>query len=397
MGDEDKVTGKGVETPVLLSELRDLTAKIQSLVSNIGKTAVALRTTANRETKLVELSNLWAKFKAIHDRLKTDLPEDHPFHAEQFDVAAIAQLKAGKEKLETWRSLKSNNEDTNNTSDPPVGGQSTANQQRQNLDSNSVPPNGRQNLPPPPNQDQWSTNGYHQFVAPAAPKLAPITIPTFSGEWKEWTAFSGLFDSLIDANPYLAPVQKLQYLINYLQGEAREAIDHILLCNESYPIAMNILRNRFNNKRKICDEYVANLLNLPKMEVSTAAGILNISNVLTLSLHGLQRYEYDTSSWAPFVVYCVTSTLDEESRQKFEESLENSREVPTIKILTAFLDRRYQVLLSEPRSKSQAPARKNSYTAFTQEEANKRGKDNRSCVLCHAEGHYILLGVSPYN
>lgn len=50
----------------------------------------------------------------------------------------------------------------------------------------------------------------------------------------EEPTFIGRLESLIDANPYLAPVQKLQYLLNYVQGEAKESIAHTLLCNENY-------------------------------------------------------------------------------------------------------------------------------------------------------------------
>ena len=157
---------------------------------------------------------------------------------------------------------------------------------------------------------------------------------------------------MIDANPYLAPIQKMQYLFSYVQGDARETIDHIVPTNDNYFIALDILRRRYNNEKKICDEYVGKILDLPRMESRFAAGILNIYNVLTMSLHGLRRCNFQTNSWAPMVVSCVTRKLDEESRQKFEEALMDSRKVPSITQLLDFLDRRYQVLLTDAHSRS---------------------------------------------
>lgn len=255
---------------------------------------------------------------------------------------------------------------------------------------NILPPTG---LHQPGQHGSWSANNRDSrthFPPPAAPKLAPITVPIFNGEWKKWTTFIGLFESLIDTNPYLAPVQKLQYLLNYVEGDAKDSIAHIVLTNENYAIALDILRRRFNNERKICDDYVNKILDLPRMEQRSAEGILNISTALTLSLHGLNQCHFQTTSWAPIVVACVTRKLDEESRQKFEESLMDSRKVPTLEILIDFLDRRHQVLLTDARARAAPAGKKKSFAAVNQPPTHTpKDKPKPKCPLCHKEGHYI--------
>ena len=210
---------------------------------------------------------------------------------------------------------------------------------------------------------------------------------------------------MIDANPYLAPIQKMQYLLSYVQGDARETIDHIVPTNDNYFIALDILRRRYNNERKICDEYVGKILDLPRMESRFAAGILNIYNVLTMSLHGLRRCNFQTNSWAPMVVSCVTRKLDEESRQKFEEALMDSRKIPSIPQLLDFLDRRYQVLLTDAHSRS--TNKKKSFaivtsatvtaTAVKQPARTTKDKLKRKCVQCHSEEHSIRECTSFLN
>ena len=224
------------------------------------------------------------------------------------------------------------------------------------------------------------------------PTHTTIVIPCFNGEWQQWTTFIGLFETMIDANPYLAPIQKMQYLLNYTKGEARESIEHIMPTNENYAIALDILRRRYNNERKICDAYVAKILDLPRMENRSAAGILNIYNVLTMALHGLQRANFQTESWAPMVVACVTRKLDEDSRQKFEEALTDSRRVPSITQLLEFLDRRYQVLLTD--ANCRAATKKKSFAVVTAAATGTtvrtpNGKPYRKCVLCQSEEHFV--------
>ena len=126
------------------------------------------------------------------------------------------------------------------------------------------------------------------------------------------------------------------------------------------------------------------------MENRSAAGILNIYNVLTMALHGLQRANFQTESWAPMVVACVTRKLDEDSRQKFEEALTDSRRVPSITQLLEFLDRRYQVLLTD--ANCRAATKKKSFAVVTAAATGTtvrtlNGKPYRKCVLCQSEEH----------
>lgn len=86
----------------------------------------------------------------------------------------------------------------------------------------------------------------------------------------------GLFTSLIDNNPCLVPIQKMQYLHNYPQGEARATIGHITLSNDTYSLALKTLRRRYANPSRLCDEFAASLLDLPHMEHRSAEGLLRI-------------------------------------------------------------------------------------------------------------------------
>ena len=65
----------------------------------------------------------------------------------------------------------------------------------------------------------------------------------------------------------------MQYLLNYLHGEARDSIGHIPLSNDNYSLSIETLKRRYDNRKRLCDEYAANLLDLPMMEHRSADGL----------------------------------------------------------------------------------------------------------------------------
>lgn len=65
-------------------------------------------------------------------------------------------------------------------------------------------------------------------------KLPSINIPTFLGDYLEWTAFSDMFNSLIHNNTQLSNVQKLHYLKSSLSGEAAALIHPLQTTDNNY-------------------------------------------------------------------------------------------------------------------------------------------------------------------
>ncbi|XP_061728684.1 uncharacterized protein LOC133533676 [Cydia pomonella] len=80
-------------------------------------------------------------------------------------------------------------------------------------------------------------------------KLPKISIPTFSGNYSEWTSFRDLFTSLIHKNRDLDDVQKLHYLKGYLVGEAEQLLRHVQITQDNYSACWEKLEKRYNNKK----------------------------------------------------------------------------------------------------------------------------------------------------
>lgn len=68
-------------------------------------------------------------------------------------------------------------------------------------------------------------------------KLPTITLPTFNGQYSQWMQFKDAFLSLIDNNPTLSEIQKLQYLRGTLKNEALQFIEGLETTAENYSTA----------------------------------------------------------------------------------------------------------------------------------------------------------------
>uniref|UniRef100_A0A7I4YWU5 SKA2 domain-containing protein n=1 Tax=Haemonchus contortus TaxID=6289 RepID=A0A7I4YWU5_HAECO len=81
-------------------------------------------------------------------------------------------------------------------------------------------------------------------------ELPTIPIPSFSGKISEFENFWALFDANVHSQR-LTNLQKLNYLLQSLRGEAKEAIRRYAVTEENYTAAVEILRTKFGDKSKL--------------------------------------------------------------------------------------------------------------------------------------------------
>jgi len=71
-------------------------------------------------------------------------------------------------------------------------------------------------------------------------QLPRINLPKFSGEFSEWEAFRDQFTSLIINNADLLDVNRLQYLISCVKGEASDVIRNLTLTDSNFKVAWTV-------------------------------------------------------------------------------------------------------------------------------------------------------------
>ena len=73
--------------------------------------------------------------------------------------------------------------------------------------------------------------------------------PNFRGDVLKFSEFWDVFQSTVHDNPSLSHAEKLAYLKTCLSGVARNVLDGIVLDNDHYPIAVELLKERIDRQQ----------------------------------------------------------------------------------------------------------------------------------------------------
>lgn len=85
--------------------------------------------------------------------------------------------------------------------------------------------------------------------------LEKLSIPHFKGDPKQFMRFCNLFETVVNNNASLQSVDKFTYLKSYLEGEPLSLINNLMLSDENYVLALNILHKRYSNPCVISESY----------------------------------------------------------------------------------------------------------------------------------------------
>lgn len=95
--------------------------------------------------------------------------------------------------------------------------------------------------------------------------LPQLHIPRFNGDLTSWNAFYQLFNTLIVNNNMLSNIEKLIYLKSYLSGEPLHLIDTLQLTDSNLNIAIETLKQRYDNQLSIIFSHIMNLVDIPSL------------------------------------------------------------------------------------------------------------------------------------
>jgi len=167
-------------------------------------------------------------------------------------------------------------------------------------------------------------------------KLPRVNLPTFSGPFEEWMPFRNMFQSMIDQNPALPNIQKMQYLILALKGEARDVIGSLEVSEENYAEAWAMLKERYDDSGLIIQKHVKALFEIPVMIKENHLSLRRLLDIVLKHLRALKALKRPTEHWDDLMVHLITSRLDQKTSRAWEISLKRGQ-IPALKQLTEFL------------------------------------------------------------
>jgi hypothetical protein len=91
------------------------------------------------------------------------------------------------------------------------------------------------------------------------------------------------------SNGSLGKIQKYQYLVSSLQGEAKQLIANLTVSEDNFNHAWDLIVARYHNPKIICAEHAKSLLSLPHVAKYDASQYRKLVNEVTSNVNAIQN------------------------------------------------------------------------------------------------------------
>ena len=144
-------------------------------------------------------------------------------------------------------------------------------------------------------------------------KLPKIEIKKFRGDPTTWRNFIDSFECAVDKNDRLSEVEKMNYLINLVSGEAENCINGLSLCNENYTIALDLLKERYADKQVLISSHMNKLLEIKTVkEISNTVGLRALYDHVNAQVRSLLSIGLNTDDYGPMLIPVLMSKTPQE-------------------------------------------------------------------------------------
>lgn len=235
-------------------------------------------------------------------------------------------------------------------------------------------------------------------------KIPDLKIPTFHGDFSQWSSFYDIFNTLIIKNPSLSNVQRLMHLKGCLTGEPLNLINNLQLTNTNFDIAIKTLTDRYENKLITINWHIKTLLEIPSLVKLNSHTLREFVTTIKQNIEALKGLKVPVDQWDLLLIYIYTQKLDFNTRRSYE--LEKNRsQLPTLQEFLEFLENRCVALecinfesLNDNRAKS---LEKSKFRAahYASAECSREpalslantssNKLDRKCLFCNFTNHSL--------
>ncbi|XP_043866487.1 uncharacterized protein LOC122757666 [Drosophila mojavensis] len=230
----------------------------------------------------------------------------------------------------------------------------------------------------------------------AAPALPPLKLPTFSGGYANWADFYSMFSTIIESRPEISNMERLQHLRSCLDGAALDTVRSLEISNDNYTIAINLLKQRYDNRRLIFQAHIVKILGLKRVENGSIIKLRELSDSFNVHMRALSSLGTTEQIASAMIAQILLQKLDEASQAKWEEKLDNSEtalQIPRYEEVSSFLELRCRTLESMKFAltnySSSKPMNSCSKVATSRSAFLVTGHSTHSCNFCNDLEHTI--------
>ena len=182
-------------------------------------------------------------------------------------------------------------------------------------------------------------------VSPASSRLPEITIPTFNGDYAQWTEFRDSFNSLIDSRTNISAIAKIQYLRGCLKGDASRVIAGLTISDSSFDRAWRLLTSRYENQRLLITAHLDTLFGSSPMTAHSAYELNELLNSVESSINSITALNISMAQFGEHaLVYALVRQLSPKLREGWECRVGSSQIYPTMEMPREFLNGRARAM-----------------------------------------------------
>ncbi|XP_055633016.1 uncharacterized protein LOC129773434 [Toxorhynchites rutilus septentrionalis] len=307
------------------------------------------------DVELDSLRELWQDFRAVHNGILDHCTDDESIE-EHVEYETSLEKRYNRTKatiLQFKRVINNQNQDSTNVTTPDIS------------------------------QSPLETSIAHVIPELQLPKGI---LPTFSGDYGEWTSFYDLFTSSVHQNERLTKAQKLVYLKTYTSGRAAALLRHVKIEDRNYEGAMEMLRKRFDRQDQIVTHHIQRFLEIPAFTVASANNLARMHDTaddVRRALQAIQREERDC-----WLIHLLLAKLDIDTRLQWYNRTSTMEATPTLTDFLAYVEQRAYTLetshVSSAKPVIRQPPRSNSFAATSR-------APRPTCAVCGGPDHKLFF------
>ncbi|XP_022180294.1 uncharacterized protein LOC111040631 [Myzus persicae] len=171
-------------------------------------------------------------------------------------------------------------------------------------------------------------------------RYPPCVLPTFNGDWQQWSSFIDTFNSMFHNDHSKLPlVQRFHYLKSCLSGQASDVIKSIPTTAEHYQHAYDLLVNRYENKSAIIQSHIRSLLDTPKVVTPSTSELQKLHHHISSNINALKSLKQPVDKWDAWLVTLLCSRMDSATVGEWYLQYK-SKELPSYEDVEQFLANR---------------------------------------------------------
>jgi diphosphomevalonate decarboxylase len=108
--------------------------------------------------------------------------------------------------------------------------------------------------------------------------------------------FRNTFEALIVKNKTLSNVRRFHYLISSLKDEAKDLISSLQITNDDFPVAWQLVSQRYNNIKLFAMKHVKHLCQMLQIKKGDATSLRSLINRVSSHTNRLQAFVFECGS-----------------------------------------------------------------------------------------------------